>query len=156
MIYPNHGIAYKNVVSKYYKFAPAELDVAIEDLHRLIEEQGYHIVGNFFYSMLSDPRDEEIMVAEIFMPIVEDHFQNKTDEEMFFRSYFNIKPMVVTRVMDNVEEESQVKYWDLQRYLNTNGFEQSTPVFVEFKADHEGKSYVEMSTGIRTTKSIFN
>ncbi|WP_164216036.1 DUF5085 family protein [Virgibacillus sp. YIM 98842] len=148
MIINNHQIAHRNVVSKYYNFLPEEIDVAIKDFDSILEEQGYHTNGTMFFSIISDPT-EEVMTAEIFLTIDEDHFINKTEEEMFFRSYFLVSPMVMTRVMDNFDEVSQVKYWEIINYIKRNRLKQQTPMFVEFKNSHSGRNYVEMSVGVK-------
>lgn len=148
MIFESHKIAYQNVVSKYYKFSPEDIDEAIQDFHQILDEQGYHVSGSIFYSLISEPT-EEIMVAEIFLPIEENTFTNQTKEEMFFRSYFTIQPMIMTRVFDEFDEQSQVKYWDLIHYISLHGLEQRTPVFFEFKTNNNGKHYLEMSVGIK-------
>ncbi|GEN32012.1 hypothetical protein HNQ35_002415 [Cerasibacillus quisquiliarum] len=147
MIFDNHRIHYRNVVSKYYKFTPAEIDAAISDFVQLLDQLGYHPVGRYFYALLSEPTDE-LMVAEIFIPIEENDFHNTSNEEMYFRSYFNIEPMVMTRVMENYEEEAQIKYWDLMRFIKNRGLEQKTPMFFEFKSSNNGKAFVEMGFGI--------
>src|SRR5690625_2190021 len=147
MITDNHQIAHRNVVSKYYNFLPEEIDVAIKDFDSILEEQGYHTNGTMFFSIISDPTEED-MTAEIFLTIEEDHFIKKIDEEMFFRSYFLISPMIMTRVMDDFDEKSQVKYWDLIKFIKRNRLKQQTPVFVEFKNSHSGRNYVEMSVGV--------
>lgn len=143
----NHQIAHRNVVSKYYNFLPEEIDAAFQDFVTILEKGGYHVAGNMFFSMISDPTDE-IMTAEIFLTIEEDDFTIQSDEEMFFRSYFLIKPMVMTRVMEDFDAQSQVKYWELLKEANRHGFKPLTPVFVEFKNSFLGKDYVEMSVGV--------
>lgn len=116
MIVENHHIAHRNVVSKYYRFLPEEITAAFEDLDRILEKHGYHTNGNLFFTILSDPTDET-MIAEIFMTIDEDHFQLETDEQIFFESYYSVYPMIMTRVTEDVEEQSQVKYWELMKYI---------------------------------------
>lgn len=148
MITNNHKIAHRNVVSKYYNFLPEEIEVAINDFVSILEEQGYHTNGNIFFSIISDPT-AEMMTAEIFLTIEEDYFVRKTDEKMFFRSYFLISPMIMTRIMDDFDAQSQEKYWELIDYIKNNGLKQNTPVFVEFKNSHLGRGYVEMSVGVR-------
>ncbi|WP_153463050.1 DUF5085 family protein [Sediminibacillus terrae] len=147
MITENHQIAYRNVVSKYYNFVPEEIDIAMKDFDSILERQGLHTNGNMFFSILSNPT-EEVMTAEIFLTIEEDKFKNDTDEQMFFRSYFSVKPMIMSRILEDFDAASQEKYWELVQYLQQRGFTQKTPVFVEFKNSFKGRNYVEMSIGI--------
>lgn len=147
MISENHHIAHRNVVSKYYRFLPGDVTAAFEDLDTILRKHNYHTNGNLFFSIISDPTDE-VMTAEIFVTIDEDHFAIDTDEQMFFRSYFSVYPMIMTRITENVEELSQVKYWELLNYIKKHGMKQRTPVFVEYKQSYFGKSYIEISVGI--------
>jgi len=147
MITENHQIAYRNVVSKYYNFYPEEIDEALRDFDTILTEHGFNPEGTMLFSILSDPT-AEVMTAEIFLPIEESNFNNQTDEQMYFRSYLNIKPMIMTRVMEDYDAQSQIKYWELIDYIKRNGMKQKTAVFVEFKSSHTGRTYVEMSVGV--------
>jgi hypothetical protein len=51
--------------------------------------------------------------------------------------------MIMIRIVQHVEEQSQVKYW-----LKNYNLKQRAPVFVDFKATRSGKTYVEMSIGV--------
>ncbi len=89
------------------------------------------------------------MQAEIFLPIVENNFTILDEEQQaYFHSYFSVKPMIMTRLMDDFEAASQVKFWELMNYIRQNGLEQKTPVFVEYKTSHMGRWYVEISVGV--------
>ena len=154
MIYNKHTISYQNVASKYYKFESADFDKAVIDFRDLLMKYGCQPTGQVFLSMLSDPRDESVL-AEVFMGIEENDPLFPKEEEMRFRSYFHIKPMIVTRILSNVEEVAQVKYWDLMKYIHQYKLEQSTPVFIELKMNNKGDNYIEMSTGTRKAHSIF-
>ncbi|WP_449354453.1 DUF5085 family protein [Virgibacillus natechei] len=147
MIVEHHHIAHRNVVSKYYSFVPEEMDIAIKDFHEIMEKHNYHSDGRMLFSILSDPTSE-IMNAEIFLPVVEDNFTMQGQEQMNFHSYLSIKPMIMTRVMEDFDAQSQVKYWELIDYIKRHGMKQRTPIFVEFKNSHLGRTYVEMSVGV--------
>lgn len=147
MIVENHKIAHRNVVSKYYNFIPAEIDAAFRDFNAILEKSELHADGTMFFSIISDPT-EEVMTAEIFLTVEEGDFKNNTDEQMYFRSYFSVDPMIMTRITDDFDEQSQVKYWELINYIRQHGMEQRTPVFAEFKRSQSGRTYVEMSVGV--------
>jgi len=51
--------------------------------------------------------------------------------------------------MDQFDELSQVKYWELVKHIQEKDFTQSSPIFVEYKRSHSGVAYVEMSVGVR-------
>ncbi|MFA8440155.1 DUF5085 family protein [Pueribacillus sp. YX66] len=147
MIVETHSIGYRNVASKLYNFFPDEIDVAINDFVGILTRHGYNPTGTIFFSIISDPT-AEVMTAEIFLPILENNFKKPTEEEVSFNSYFLIKPMLMTRIMDNFDEQSQVKYWELIHYIQRKNLIQKTPVFAEFKRSYKDRSYVEMSVGI--------
>lgn len=144
----NHKIAYRNVVSKYYQFVPVEIELAFKDFEAFLDKHHYHPTGIVFFSIMSDPT-EEIMTAEIFFGIEEEQFNVESEDYLRFRSYFSVSPMLMTRVEGNINEQAQVKYWELIERLNHHGLEQATPIFVEYKRTHSDKSYIEMSVGYR-------
>lgn len=145
MIFENHHIAHRNIVSKLYNFVPEEIQLAVEDFDKILTDHGYHPNGKMFFSMMSDPRDE-VITAEIFLQIEEDYCVIP-DEHIFFHSYFCVSSMLMTRITEDFQVQSQVKYWELVDYFDNHNIVQLTPVFVEYKTDPSGKHYVEMSVG---------
>jgi len=150
----NHSLSYQNIVSKYYRFLPENIEEAFIDLRDIITKQGCHPAGALFFSVLSEPT-EEIMLAEIFMSIEENHVDFPEEEDVKFRSYFNIKPMLMTRIRDDFYHEAQVKYGELHRYIEEHQLTDKTPIFMELKLDNEGNNYLEMSIGIKANETFF-
>ena len=146
MIVENHEIAYRNVASKLYQFAPEEIEMAFKDFDDILTSQDYHPTGDLFFSILSDPT-AEVMTAEIFLPIKEDHFANQSEEDVSFRSYFFVKPLLMKRIKEDFDAQSQIKYWELMEHLERGRMNQRTPMFVEYKSSFAGDVYVEMSLG---------
>ncbi|SHM54740.1 DUF5085 family protein [Gracilibacillus kekensis] len=151
MIVENHRIAHRNVASKYYRFYPDEIELAVQDFQSILEKHDYHPDGRMLFSILSDPTSE-IMSAEIFLPIWENTFTIQEQEEIKFHSYLSISPMIMTRVTDDFNEQSQVQFWELMNYINQNSFQQNTPVFAEYKTTHSGSIFLEMSVGVKRLK----
>lgn len=147
MVFENYEIAYRNVASKYYNVAPEELDEAVKDFLQILLDNECDPIGTMFYSIIIESTDG-IMTVEIFMPILKDYIKVPEDEQVYFRSYFNVKPMIMTRVLNNIEVESPKKHRELHAYIRRNGLQQKTPVFVEYKLNHENEMYVEMSVGV--------
>lgn len=148
MIVENHQITYRNVASKYYNFVPEEIELAFSDFDQTLEEYGFHVEDHLFFAIISDPT-APVMTAEIFRPIEEGDFSAMPNsEDIRFRSYFTVKRMITTRIKDQFDEQSQVKYWELAQYIQEHKLIQSSPVFVEFKRSHSGVAYVEMSVGV--------
>lgn len=147
MIVENHQIAYRNVASKLYNFLPEEIDIALNDFDEILTGHGYHPTGVIFFSIISDPT-AEVMTAQLFLPIAESHFTFPKEEEINFSSYFIVDNLLMTRVTENYEVQSQVKYWELFAYLKEHNMTQKTPVFVQFKKTRSNRTYAEMSLGV--------
>lgn len=150
MIVENHRIAHRNVASKLYTFLPEEIDLAMSDFDAILQKYGYHTNGILFFSIMSDPT-AEVMVAELFLAIEESDFTIPPEEEIYFRSYCSIDPMLMTRITNDFNEQSQVSYWALIDHMRRHRMEQKTPVFVEYKQSHAEQPYVEMSVGVNST-----
>lgn len=140
-------MAYRNVASKLYNFYPEEIGEAIKDLTAILEKYRYHPTGDLFYSMISEPT-AEMMTAEIFIPIEEALLNVPKEEEVRFRSYFLIKNTIAARLINQFDEQSQVKYWELVAYAEDKGLRRSTPFFVEYKRTYRGTFYVVMNFGV--------
>lgn len=140
-------MAYRNVASKLYNFYPDEIGEAIKDLTAILEKYRYHPTGDLFYSMISEPT-AEMMTAEIFIPIEEALLNVPKEEEVRFRSYFLIKNAIAARLINQFDEQSQVKYWELVAYAEDKGLRRSTPFFVEYKRTYRGTFYVVMNFGV--------
>lgn len=147
MIVENHQIAYRNVASKLYNFVPEEIDIALNDFDEILTRHGYHPTGVIFFSIISDPT-AEVMTAQLFLPIAESNFSIPKDVEVNFSSYFNVDNLLMTRITENYEVQSQVKYWELFAYLKAHDMTQKTPVFVQFKKTRSKRTYAEMSLGV--------
>ena len=148
MIVENHQIAYRHVASKLYNFVPEEIEIAFQDFDRILTKYGYHPSGAIFFSIISDPT-AEVMTAQIFLPIAESHFSIPKEEEVYFTSYFNVDNLLMTRIKDNFEIQSQEKYWELFSYMEHNNMTQKTPIFVQYKkAKTSNQIYAEMCLGV--------
>lgn len=142
----NRSIKHRNVVSKLYSFVPSEIGIALEDFRGILEQHGVTPDGRLFFSMLSEPT-ADVMTAELFMCIEENDITLPPEEEVMFRSYFEIRNLHTIRLMEDIDAQSQIAYWELAKYVNEGGLHQTTPVFVEYKQSPQGGTYVEMSVG---------
>ncbi|MBS2967605.1 DUF5085 family protein [Metabacillus sp. KIGAM252] len=146
MIEENTEITYRNVASKYYRFVPDEIGLAIRDFQKLLADKGVTPKGPLFFSILSDP-NSEVMTSEIFIPIEEDRIEDRKEHDITFKSYFGVYGLITARIAGEFNEKSQETYWELAQYLEVNELPQTTPFFVELKQTYDGTSYVEMSIG---------
>ena len=147
MITSNHAIAYRNVVSKLYQFYPEDLEDALTDFASILTEKGYTLGEAVFYAFLNDPQ-AELVTAEIFMTIEEPDCRIP-EEDVRFNSYFLVGGMLMSRITDHFNEQSQVRYWELFSYMKEHNKRQVSPVFVEFKKAGQQRTYVEMSVAVK-------
>lgn len=143
----NRMIRHRNVASKRYSFVPAEIGLAFEDFRTILQPHGANVDGRLFFTMLNEPI-AEVMTAELHMGIKEDDLTIPAEEEVIFRSYFEVKGLAKIRLMDDFDEQSQVAYWALYDHVKKGNLQQKTPVFVEYKQAPDGNTYVEMSVGV--------
>ena len=147
MIVENHQITYRNVASKLYNFLPEEIDIALKDFDMILTSNDYHPTGTIFFTIISDPTSE-VMTAELFLPIMENYFSLPKEKKVNFRSYFAVDNLLMTRVTDNFDEQSQVKYRELFDYMKQHSMIQKTPVFVQYRKTKSNQTYAEISLGV--------
>lgn len=148
MIVENHQIAYRNVASKKYNFFPEEIEIAVQDFVQLLSKYNYSPTGVVFYSVIGESVDG-VMTAELFIQINETYLVIPAEETVKFTSYFSVENLLMTRVKDNFDVNSQEKYRELFSYMEQKKYTQKTPLFVEIKKAHTtGSSYVELSMGV--------
>ncbi|MBM7541138.1 DUF5085 family protein [Amphibacillus cookii] len=147
MMLIGHQIAYRNVASKYYHCKSEDLQLAFEDFTAILERYQYHPTGDMFFALMSDPTEDE-MIVEIFLPIQESVFRSIEGEQIYFQSYYAIKPMIMTRIKDHFIQQAQDKYWELFSFIHQHKFKQRTPIFIEYKQTRNNQSYIEMGVGI--------
>ena len=147
MITLNHAIAYRNVVSKLYQFYPEDFNEALNDFAAILTENGCTLGDAVFYAFLNDPQ-AELVTAEIFMTIEETDCRIP-EENVRFNSYFLVDGMLMSRITDEFNEQSQQRYWELFSYMKEHNKRQVSPVFVEFKKAGQQRTYVEMSVAVK-------
>ncbi|WP_399629150.1 hypothetical protein [Sporosarcina sp. SG10008] len=80
--------------------------------------------------------------AELFIPI-------EAEEEINFSSYFLNDRMIMTRLKDDFDAQSQVTFWELLTYIEEHEMSRKTSIFIEFKETNAGQTNVEMSVGVQ-------
>ncbi|WP_338655070.1 hypothetical protein MKY15_04450 [Sporosarcina sp. FSL K6-1540] len=80
--------------------------------------------------------------AELFIPI-------EAEEEINFSSYFLNDRMIMTRLTDDFDAQSQVTFWELLTYIEEHEMSRKTSIFIEFKETNAGQTNVEMSVGVQ-------
>lgn len=80
--------------------------------------------------------------AEVFIPI-------EAEEEINFSSYFLNDRMIMTRLTDDFDAQSQVTFWELLTYIEEHEMSRKTSIFIEFKEANAGQTNVEMSVGVQ-------
>lgn len=80
--------------------------------------------------------------AELFIPI-------EAEEEINFSSYFLNDRMIMTRLTDDFDAQSQVTFWELLTYIEEHEMSRKMSIFIEFKETNAGQTNVEMSVGVQ-------
>lgn len=80
--------------------------------------------------------------AEVFIPI-------EAEEEINFSSYFLNDRMIMTRLTDDFDAQSQVTFWELLTYIEEHEMSRKMSIFIEFKETNAGQTNVEMSVGVQ-------
>lgn len=143
MINPLDSIRYQNVISRKYRFHFSEMEGAMQDFLQDISILDVTLRGPMFYSLNNVPMDE-IMNVEFFMPVENNYVE--VMEDMQFHSYFSVEDMVSICLFENFEQDTEVGYAMILKYLEENGFEQATPMFHIFSGD-ETLQYVFLKMG---------
>lgn len=147
MIVEGQKIEYRNVISKYYTFIPAEIQLAIDDFFEIISENRLTPDGPFFYSIntYNQKDTSEPILAEFFLPVKENNVE--IDMEILnFRSYFAVSDMIMTRIDHDFENETLESYGKLLEYIDKQGMELTAPFFHLLKVIDE-KSYMQIYLG---------
>jgi Domain of unknown function (DUF5085) len=117
MINPNDAIRYTNVVSKTYRFHYKSIDDMIRSFLNELVQHKATIKGPLFYSLNNVPIDEMVH-AEFFMPIEEDHIEGMKD--MYFHSYYAIEDMISICLFDQYEKKTEIAYHMLLDFIDKN------------------------------------
>ncbi|MEH7381279.1 DUF5085 family protein [Bacillus sp. JJ1533] len=126
MINPNDSIRYTNVISKKFRFHYHEMNAVMNGFFQDVAKLGVTMKGPFFYSINNVPMDE-IVHAELFMPIREDAAPVHDDFE--FHSYFSIEEMASICLHKEFEKNTQVAYHMLFSYIEESNLRPITPIF---------------------------
>lgn len=145
MIIENDSIELRNVVSRRYSLHYSQFPKAMEDFYRLLEEKKLTPTGTLFYSLNNVPVDEQ-MAIEVFATVEEKYVLE--DDDLFFRSYFTVKDMIMTYYFGNVEKLTELAYAELIQFIEENDLEMASPIFHFFKGDRDFH-YVELRVGVQ-------
>jgi len=138
------SIRYTNVISKGYYFHYKDMNQIMEQFASEIVEVNATVKGPLFYSINNVPMDEMIY-AELFMPVYEDKVELK--EDMYYHSYYNIENMITIGIHEQFETTTEVAYATLMHYMETNQLKQITPIFHIMSGD-TSMQYVFIKIGV--------
>lgn len=147
MIVEGQKIEYSNVISKYYTFIPAEMQLAIDDFFKIISENKLTPAGPFFYSINTYNQKDisEPILAELFLPVKENNVEIDMDI-LNFRTYFAVSDMIMTRIDNDFETQTPICYGKLLEYTNNQGMELTAPFFHLIKVVDD-KKYMQIYLG---------
>lgn len=134
-------IGYQNIVSKEMKFYFRDFEKESKKFLEGIVQQGYDLKGPFFYTLNNVPVDKLVSV-EMFMPIYNSSFENKTYK---FSSYFELESLLKIVVPNDIEKMTEFAYAELLSVIEDNNWEMVTP-FYHF-IPMNGLPYIEIFVG---------
>ncbi|MDQ0272733.1 DUF5085 family protein [Cytobacillus purgationiresistens] len=144
MINPNDSIRYTNVVSKKYRFHYKNIDAIIKEFLAEVVQKNINIKGPLFYSINNVPMDEMVN-AEFFMPIVQDHIIQNND--LYLHSYYAVEEMISICIYNQIEKTTEIAYHMLLDYMNQHQLNQVTPFYHVISGD-ETLQYVFIKVGV--------
>ncbi|MDS0525609.1 DUF5085 family protein [Clostridium sp. SHJSY1] len=138
------NLRFSNVVSKKVNFHYKNMEEEINNFLMSISDKNLKAKGPFYYSINSLPMSENVE-GEFFMPIYEDHIYDLYDLE--FHSYYSIENMISTCIYEDIEENTELAYYNLLTYINENNLFQITPIFHIVSGD-SSMQYVFIKIGV--------
>ena len=145
MINVNDHIRLTNVISKRYYLNYKDFEDAMKDFLNEVNDLGVHIKGFPFYSINRFPEKDETVEMELFISVKESYAE--VSEDMRFHSYFSIEDMISITVFNDYEKNTEKAYEELQKFIDENELEQTTPFFNVIGGD-DTLQYVALKVGI--------
>ncbi|MBD7910199.1 DUF5085 family protein [Clostridium cibarium] len=143
-INPKDNLRFSNVVSKKVNFYYKNMEEEVNNFFKSITSKKLSAKGPFFYSINSLPMAEQVE-GEFFMPIHEDLIFDLYDLD--FHSYYSIENMVSTCIYEDIENNTELAYFNLITYINDNNLYQITPIFHIVSGDSSMR-YVFVKIGV--------
>jgi|SRR5699024_8934568 len=134
MVIEEEMIMYRNVVWHSYECHYSDFENVLSDFSDKVTNATLTINGPLFYALKNVPLDK-MMEVDIFIPVEQSYVLN--DMPLRMQTYYYVDNMLMTRVIDNVEEKTEKAYAKLLNYATEHGLEVVSPIFHEFKGDEE-------------------
>lgn len=145
MINVHDHIRLTKVISKKYYLNYRDFEDAMKDFLDSVANLGVHINGFPFYSINRFPEKDETAEMELFISVKESYAE--VSEDMRFHSYFSIEDMISITVFNDYEKNTEKAYEELQKFIDENELEQTTPFFNVIGGD-DTLQYVALKVGI--------
>lgn len=145
MVIENETIMHKNVVWHTYEIHYSQLNVALDDFNEKLVNAGLTVKGPLFYALYNIPFDERILI-DIYMP-VEQSYVSAEKTDLMFQSYFFIDDMLMTRVNNNFEINTEHALDELLRYAIQQEYQIISPIFHIFRGDNVS-NWVELKAKV--------
>ena len=139
------ALHYRNVVSRYYQSDLAGLVDCFNEAMATVSAK-YTPAGGFFYAIISDMRKTDHMLAQVFIPIVEDGAPD-LPEEYRFQSYFQMLDLIAARALGKTKADFQAPLGALINYCADESLTPVTPPFFRTVV-LDGKPYTDIYFGV--------
>ncbi|WP_051291422.1 DUF5085 family protein [Fictibacillus gelatini] len=151
MVIEYETIMHKNVVWHTYEIHYSEFEKALDHFNDLLVNARLTISGPLFYALYNIPFDERMLI-DIFIPVEQSYVSKESD--LNFQSYLYIDEMLMTRVNNNFESNTEHAYDELFRYALSHDYKIISPIFHILRGD-EKRQWVELKVKVlRTDEEI--
>jgi Domain of unknown function (DUF5085) len=146
VIVTHKNISFYNVVSKKYRLYPDDMEIAMKDFTQLLSDNGMESKGPFFFTIES-PLEREIYEMTFYMPVNKLVLDGREKFEYEVQSYFSVKNLLLTRVLGDFNNQSQLKYVELLNFVREQNLDVITPFFNVVR-EFQNFKYVDIMLGV--------
>jgi len=134
MVIEGENIMYRNVVCHSYEIHYTDFEKALDDFNEKLVQAGLTINGPLFYALHNAPL-EEIMDIDIYIPVEQQYVDPATN--LLFQSYFYIENMLMTRVKEDFNVNTEKAYEEIFRYAIDVNLQIASPMYHIIRGDEE-------------------
>lgn len=153
MIAHGQSITAKNVISLNCVVDMEMMNAAFTDFIDNVIEAGYTPVGNVFFANGGELMQTEAIPMQLFVSVEEDHHGGLT-EEFNYRTYFQVRRVLQTRVkgMSQLDFARGMEALG-EAVTKLDGEYPNTPTFFVF-TEFEGEIYTDIGVGLQFEKRL--
>src|SRR5699024_5271051 len=117
-----------------YEIHYTDFEKALDDFNEKLVQAGLTINGPLFYALHNAPL-EEIMDIDIYIPVEQQYVDPATN--LLFQSYFYIENMLMTRVKEDFNVNTEKAYEEIFRYAIDVNLQIASTMYHIIRGDEE-------------------